>query len=320
MEKPKLSHLLQRYLAGDVNEQEKQKIEMLFEVMGHNNHPDDLELSKEKEDKILALITSKEDTTEQIKALRFRNDDKGRFDRLVLRIAASILVLSVIAVGILISRDRLDLLSSIPETKKMILTDGSLVWLRGDSHLSFYEKGMDSLRHARLTGDALFEVAKDPDHPFVVECDGLTIQVLGTSFSLKKIETGIEVVVITGKVSVMSQHDSTLIMPGEKVLFDASARTLAKAVATSSEIPAAIKGTEYSMAFKNATLEEVAQRIEKKFDVEMKLETSAIADCHLTADYSDHSLEATLNRITDVLHVQYTVEGNTVTLTGDPCN
>jgi transmembrane sensor len=319
MEKSNLSRLLHRYMTGEVNPQEKQKIEMLFEVMG-NSHPEDLELSKEKEDKIFSLITSSEDTSKEIKALNFRHDDKGRVDRLVLRIAATVLILSIVALGVYMTRDKFGVFASSAYTKKMILTDGSLVWLRGNSNLSFYEKGADGFRHANLAGDALFEVAKDPEHPFIVKSDGLTIKVLGTSFSLKKLKTGIEVVVITGKVSVMSKRDSTLILPGEKVVFDTHALTLAKSATAPSEIPDAIDGTEYSMAFNNATLEDVAHRIEEKFDVDVKFETPGISNCHLTADYSDHSLEATLNRITDVLHVQYTIEGNEVRLTGDPCN
>src|SRR5690606_21661892 len=69
--------------------------------------------------------------------------------------------------------------------EKIMLNDGSLVWLRGESTLVYYQK-TDGTRYGELAGEALFEVAKDSLHPFMLNCGDVTVKVLGTSFTLKE--------------------------------------------------------------------------------------------------------------------------------------
>src|SRR5690606_5880596 len=68
----------------------------------------------------------------------------------------------------------------------------------------------DSLRReVNLTGEAFFEVTKNPDQPFFVYANELIAKVHGTSFSIKagENEANILVAVKTGKVSVFTRSD-----------------------------------------------------------------------------------------------------------------
>lgn len=58
------------------------------------------------------------------------------------------------------------------------LPDGTEVTLNRNSILSYNDN-----RECRLSGEAFFKVAKDPEHPFVIHSDGLTVTVLGTEFN-----------------------------------------------------------------------------------------------------------------------------------------
>jgi transmembrane sensor len=70
------------------------------------------------------------------------------------------------------------------EDYKIVLSDGTQVWLNSESKLSFPFKFSGPTREVVIEGEAYFEVAKDEEHPFVVRTRQTQIQVLGTKFNV----------------------------------------------------------------------------------------------------------------------------------------
>ena len=71
-------------------------------------------------------------------------------------------------------------------SRRLVLPDGSRVWLNAESSLSYPGSfGGRERREVTLQGEAYFEVAPDSLHPFVVETAALQTQVLGTSFNVR---------------------------------------------------------------------------------------------------------------------------------------
>lgn len=68
-------------------------------------------------------------------------------------------------------------------TYRIRLSDGSQVWLNADSRLTFSNTPKGK-RTVELTGEAYFEVFKDPARPFLVQTSGQQIEVLGTHFNV----------------------------------------------------------------------------------------------------------------------------------------
>jgi ferric-dicitrate binding protein FerR (iron transport regulator) len=206
---------------------------------------------------------------------------------------------------------------------KVILEDGTLVWLKGDSKLIYPSRFSGNTRKVSLQGEALFEVAKDPKHPFIISCGELTTTVLGTSFNIKSSDKKIEVVVLSGKVSLTSASDSKgiIVLPNEKVVYDGSKMGLApKQKTLTDEKSIAVKGTEYIMDFEDSRMKEVIRRIEQKFDVTISVQDEKLNNCMITADFSDQSLESTLSMISQVLGFEYDINGRSVALAGKGCD
>ena len=67
---------------------------------------------------------------------------------------------------------------------QITLSDGTKVWINSSSILKFPVAFNTKERNVELTGEAYFEVAKDPLHPFVVTTKGQRIKVLGTHFNV----------------------------------------------------------------------------------------------------------------------------------------
>ncbi len=84
--------------------------------------------------------------------------------------------------------------------ERQVLPDGSIVELKDGSHLTVEFTAAE--RRVRLTGEAHFTVAKNPDRPFLVEAAGVTVRAVGTAFNVRLDASAVEVVVTEGRVRV----------------------------------------------------------------------------------------------------------------------
>lgn len=192
---------------------------------------------------------------------------------------------------------------------KQILSDGTIVWLKGESRLTYPARFSGAARAVVLEGEALFEVAKDAHHPFLIYCGSLTTQVLGTSFNIRRIGHEVAISVLTGAVSL---NGNKILHEHENAVYSEVQATVTTSRATTEAVHEFTKGTEYNMAFNDASMQEVIQRIEKKFEVDIQTGDTAIANSLFTADLTDQSLHTTMEMISQALNLDVTIKGKTV--------
>lgn len=113
---------------------------------------------------------------------------------------------------------------------KVYIPDGSVITLGPNSTISYPKslEGLDS-REIVLDGEAYFDIAHDPDRPFVVVKDGLRIDVLGTIFSLTK-QASEDVLIENHEGSVKASvvvkpSEAVILNKGDKFLFDGESFT-----------------------------------------------------------------------------------------------
>lgn len=328
---PKFSKLLERYRQGKLGGEEKQLMDEWFEDIAKDNiHP--LWTADDKQDlknKIFSEVLIKQMT---------KQAEAGAPARWAWRIAASVVLIVAISMltwksGTSPSRALSTVVQNISVTSvdgtvnKVLLADGSIVWLKNNSALTYPSKFDGATRHVTLQGEALFEVAKDPKHPFIIQCGDLTTTVLGTSFNIRSRGNDVEVVVLTGKVSLASSIkevgqpvEAVQIVPNEKAIYNKLEKHLAKMESAKEETVAAVEGTEYDMHFEDTRMEEIVRRIEGKFSMQVSFENIKLANCVVTADFTDQSLVKTLDILSSVLAIEYNVTENKVTLKGNGCN
>ena len=99
---------------------------------------------------------------------------------------------------------------------KIILPDGSLVWLNGGSRLT-YDKAFNKgeTREVELKGEAYFDVAKNALKPFIIHTHQMDIKVLGTAFNVKSYpgDKSSETSLIHGSIEVTVRQGT-----GEKII------------------------------------------------------------------------------------------------------
>jgi transmembrane sensor len=144
------------------------------------------------------------------RALAGPNEQQGRAAlhtrpprRRFLAVAASALMVAL-AGGLWWQSARYPLYSTdIGERRSITLSDGSTVDLNARSKLRV-EFSKNERRVELLDGQALFQVAKDKNRPFIVASGEATVRAVGTQFDVYRKDSGTTVTVLEGRVAVYS--------------------------------------------------------------------------------------------------------------------
>ncbi len=116
--------------------------------------------------------------------------------------------------------------SGIRSLSTVTLPDGSVVKMGPNSELSYPSVFNGKQRNVELKGQAFFEVAKDPDKPFIVHTSTVDVTALGTSFEVFDYESEehMETILLEGKVSVQLKGESTnnpiILEPDKMLVYD----------------------------------------------------------------------------------------------------
>ena len=148
--------------------------------------------------------------------------------------AVILLCLSVGTVYLYMQPTSLQTVSTMAETRNVILPDGSSVLLNRHSSLSYPKRFKSDNREVQLTGEAYFEVSKDQKHPFIVQTEHINVQVLGTHFNVDAYRNNPEVktTLLTGSVAVSNKSNSVrmILKPNEIAVYNKVGNKLTRQV------------------------------------------------------------------------------------------
>ena len=324
MDEERFTDLIRRYQAGTATTEEGSLIERWLNTRGADNKFSRLSFDEIRniQEAIYGNLLGELNDAPGERPVRFLRWGNGLFLRAAAVIA--ILILSYVAwrTAFTSRTDQVIVQGQLAgEINKVILPDSSIVWLKDCSTLEYPQQFARDERRVLLTGEALFEVTKNPAYPFVVQCGALTARVLGTSFNIKSGSEAVEVMVLTGKVALSSDKSKkpVIVLSNEKGRYQAGSDKIEKLVPAVAEDRALTAGTEYSMFFENTRLLEVIQRIQDKFNVHIELENTGLYSCTINADFTDQSLQGTLSVITQMLKAEYESTANGIVLKGGEC-
>ena len=150
----------------------------------------------------------------------------------------------------------------------LTLSDGTKVWLNSQSKIRYPVIFNDITREVYLEGEAYFEVAKDPRHPFHVNArNGVNIEVLGTSFNVRSYtdENAIETVLEEGSVRMSQGKDSVILSPGNKATYLPNEPIRLTTVNT--ELYTAWRHGQY--IFMEESVENILKQLSRWYDIEV---------------------------------------------------
>ena len=197
---------------------------------------------------------------------------------------------------------------------KVVLADGTEVWLNAESRLEYPAQFIGKERVVALRGEAYFKVAKDAEHPFIIQTDDMKTRVLGTEFNVRNYSvTDSHVTLIEGNVEVCNNKggDYIRITPGE----DAHLQPDGAFALTEVDVDAYIYWKEGFFYFDNVSLLDIMQSLGRWYNVTILFENRAAMNyrMHFLTDRKA-GLEHAVMLLNRMKKVKITLENGTLTV------
>jgi len=262
------------------------------------------------------IFSNKEENKASIKQINIR----FRFDKLI-RVAALFILPVLTAAGVYLYMSKTEnstapLIIAVDRGQKASITlpDGSKAWLNSQSKLTYKKDFNVKKRELYLDGEAYFEVAKNRNKPFIVKSNDISVEALGTAFSVKAYNEDyiVSSILMSGKVKVTTQDGESILLPNEKIVYDKSTHKTTQSKVTNA--------TDYSgwihnkYKFEDASLSEIAKTIQRIYNVELIFTSDKLKNLHYTGTINNNSLESVLNIICITSPVSFKINNQQVFL------
>ncbi len=328
---------LLKYLRGEADEKEMDSIiEWLKESDSNRDYMAEL--------KSLWMISG-EKYSHSEKPQIIGNSKRTRFFRFTY-FAAAALVALLVAIDISLKTDTGEKDNAIPDNKHqelisantineqtfytekgtkatITLPDGSTVKLNSDSRITYPERFAGSTRNVKISGEALFDVSRDPLRPMVVTTNkGLSIQVLGTRFLVKSYDNDEESIttLFSGSIKMNYTDPETetikevMLRPSES--FTYYGRNIMPKIEIEGKKTNEINTawTKGELVFEKTPMSEVIKMLERWHGSNFEVKNAEIYDYRLTASFKSESIVQILEMIQYCIPVKYNVKDNHVVL------
>jgi transmembrane sensor len=228
---------------------------------------------------------------------------------------------------------------------KLLLPDGTQVWLNSNSKLDYAEDFNTASREVVLEGEAYFDVIKDKQRPFIVHASDLDIKVLGTAFTIKSYpqDATVEATLLRGAIEVSRKgHPNTprvLLKPNEKLVFskhlptaqigNTGSATDTRAAPKTPDIsisPIAVNlpdsekvetGWLYNrLVFNGDSFKDLAEKMERWYNVKIYFKDEGLYQYRFGGAFANETIQEALNALQLTTKFTYKINGNEIELYG----
>ena len=177
---------------------------------------------------------------------------------------------------------------------KLVLADGTIVWLNSDSHIRYPVTFSGNTRQVELEGEAYFEVAKDVEKPFIVRMNEYNVRVTGTQFNVRNYSNeSLATTLVEGGVQIERKGKVDRLRPGQQ------------AVLENNEIRIRVVNVEEQVAWRHGAfgftqcrLENIMEELARWYDVDVFYMNQQVKDYHFSAWFKRSS---SINEVINIL-------------------
>lgn len=199
--------------------------------------------------------------------------------------------------------------TGLGEHSRVVLPDGTELMLNAQTSVQFNLH--DGKRLAVVDGEAYFQVARDEEHPFVVQADGMQVTCLGTAFDVRNYmdEPSASVVLTNGKVRVNAGDADLTMEPGSRVVMSRSSGALSKHTVQPADYTAWLNG---EIKYNNQTLEEIAAELSRNYNISLVITSEELKHERFTGYLGRASLRNILDVMCLAADMNYHIADDTI--------
>lgn len=207
--------------------------------------------------------------------------------------------------------DTVEVSAPIGSITTVKLSDGTNVHLNYGSTIAYPRVFTGNKRELKLTGEGFFEVAHNPQMPFTVKAHGLNVRVLGTKFNVRAYsgQNVVSTTLVEGKVELEQAAGSGsgkqlgAMNPGQHVDYFRDSGKMTSSVGNVEKYTGWKDGL---LVFENSDIEEVADRLGRKFNVDFKVDES-LNDLTYTVTFINEPLSQILELMQETTPIKYNI-------------
>jgi ferric-dicitrate binding protein FerR (iron transport regulator) len=162
-----------------------------------------------------------------------------------------------------------------------------------------------------ITGEAYFEVAHAADRPFIVNVDGMEVQVIGTHFNISSYadEAEIKTTLLEGKVRVTKGNSLTELAPGQQAQLNKQTENIIRE--SNVDVSEVVAWKNGYFSFSDADLQTVLRQLVRWYDVEVSYE-GKVADMTFQGKIPRNSNLSNVLKILETNEVHFKIEGKKI--------
>nr|WP_321413450.1 FecR domain-containing protein [uncultured Allomuricauda sp.] len=210
----------------------------------------------------------------------------------------------------------------VPFGKNLSITlqDGSVVMLNSGSSMTYPSsfEGAD-IREVKLEGEAFFEIAKNPEKPFIVKTESMYTQVFGTVFNVSAYEDDgpAEVVLVEGSVGVgvpaqIHSRDIQMLKPSQKATSVVGGDTDFRVEDV--DVTSYISWTKGILAFENESMGQIIKRLQRQYNIKIHNTYKELDERRFTGMFDEENIDHVLRTIQAHTHFSYDKNENVITI------
>lgn len=207
--------------------------------------------------------------------------------------------------------------TGIGERTLLTLDDGTTITLNSNSRIAIGSE--PGARYARLlSGQALFEVESDPEHPFLVETEDYRVTVLGTVFDVRLGEDDTRVALAEGKVRFSPLHTNAnemrgagevTLKPGQQLIASTSGIAVASA-----DVSGIMMWRSGRVQFRETPLPDAVAEMARYSKTPIAVDPEGLDGFRLTGTFKTANPEGFVTALTETFPVAAEEQGNRTVL------
>jgi ferric-dicitrate binding protein FerR (iron transport regulator) len=193
---------------------------------------------------------------------------------------------------------------------KLILADGTKVWLDAASSITYPTAFVGKTRQVSISGQAYFEVVHNPNMPFEVKVQGQTIRDIGTAFNINAYEDEptMKVTLVSGAIAVGGPGSMVeLRQAGQQAEYKDGQQTPVH----DTDLTSVLAWKNGLFYLTSADIATVMRQVGRWYDVDILFEKGIPAG-HITGEVPRNTMLSTALQVLRTSGIHFMVEGKTI--------
>jgi transmembrane sensor len=315
MKKIKLYDTIEKFLSGNASEKEEHLLDRFYD--SYENKISEIDYIK------------KEQIKQQIQSNIFKDigkmqSSKKRVYPYILKLAAAIAFFIILSTGALyflniFGEKKHDIvwnekITEYGQKASIDLSDGTKISLNAGSKLKYPNKFNGNPREVFLEGEAYFDVAHNPQKPFIIHTGEIYSTVLGTKLNIKAFpdEKDISISLVEGKVKVTKENLSEkqaelLLKPMQQITLNKESEEYTLCFF---DLQQTTGWKDNVLIFNNISFDKVLNQLERSFGVKFELNDNSMKYIKINANFKNESLTTIVKSLAKLTKLQYKIEQN----------